>query len=71
MAERKTTGDTVTSASSSSEISTKLPARNTGMSFQRTRLSADRTLMSVIRTATNMIFLAGGIVAGRARFLAA
>jgi putative membrane protein len=33
----------------------ELAARQTGMSFQRTRLSADRTLMSVIRTSLSLI----------------
>src|SRR5262252_11094942 len=33
----------------------ELAARQTGMSFQRTRLSGDRTLMSVIRTSLSLI----------------
>jgi putative membrane protein len=49
------TENTVTSKSSSGDISTELSARRTGMSFQRTRLSADRTLMSVIRTSLSLI----------------
>jgi putative membrane protein len=46
---------TITSKSSSADISTELSSRRTGMSFQRTRMSADRTLMSVIRTSLSLI----------------
>jgi putative membrane protein len=49
------TETTITSESSSADISTELSSRRTGMSFQRTRLSADRTLMSVIRTSLSLI----------------
>ena len=45
----------VTSKSSSDQISVELSSRRTGMSFQRTRMSADRTLMSVIRTSLSLI----------------
>lgn len=47
--------DSVSSKSSSDQISVELSSRRTGMSFQRTRMSADRTLMSVIRTSLSLI----------------
>ena len=37
------------------DVSTELPRRRTGMSFQRARMSADRTLMSVMRTSLSLI----------------
>jgi putative membrane protein len=39
----------------STELSTELAMRRTGMAFQRTRMAADRTLMAVIRTSLSLI----------------